>query len=75
MKWFLLALLALLGSVAVALFALPDPGYILLGYGKYSIETSLLAFLVVLLLAYFGLRALAGIWHTPAHIAYMPPNT
>lgn len=65
MKWLLIALLALVGSVAMALVALPDPGYVLLGYGKYSVETSLLTLLTVLVLAYIGVRALAGLWHTP----------
>ena len=68
MKWLLLALAVLVGSVALALVALPDPGYVLIGYGKYSVETSLLAFAVVLLLAYLGLRALAGLWRVPAQV-------
>lgn len=68
MKWFLLAILVLVGSVAVALVALPDPGYVLIGYGKYSVESSLLVFLVVLALVYFGVRALAGIWSTPGRL-------
>ncbi|WP_455234946.1 heme biosynthesis HemY N-terminal domain-containing protein [Thiogranum longum] len=68
MKWLILAVLVLLISVSVALVALPDPGYILIGYGKYSIETSLLVFLVVLALAYLGVRMLAGVWHVPARV-------
>lgn len=68
MKWFLLALLVLVGSVAVALVALPDPGYVLIGYGKYSVESSLLVFLVLLVLVYFGVRALAGVWSTPGRL-------
>ncbi|MCG6866749.1 MAG: heme biosynthesis protein HemY [Thiogranum sp.] len=68
MKWLLLALVALIGSVTVALVALPDPGYVLIGYGKYSVETTLLVFAVVLLLAYFGLRGLAGLWHVPVRV-------
>jgi len=67
-KWLLLALAALLASVTVALVALPDPGYVLLGYGKYSVETSLLVLLVVLGLAYLGVRLLAGLWHVPARV-------
>ena len=68
MKWLLLALVALLASVTVALLALPDPGYVLLGYGKYSVETSLLVLVVVLGLLYLGLRLLAGLWHVPAKL-------
>jgi HemY protein len=70
MKWLLLALLALLASVTVALVALPDPGYVLLGYGKYSVETSLLALLMVLGLLYVGIRLLAGVWHVPAKVQH-----
>ena len=68
MKWLLLALVALVGSVAIALVALPDPGYVLLGYGKYSIETSLLAFTVLVGLVFLGLRALASVWRVPVHV-------
>lgn len=68
MKWLLLGLLALLASVTVALVTLPDPGYVLLGYGKYSVETSLLVLVVVLVLAYVVLRLLVGIWHAPARL-------
>ena len=68
MKWLLLALVILVGSVALALVALPDPGYVLIGYGNYSVETSLLVFAVVLLLAYLGLRALASLWRVPARM-------
>jgi HemY protein len=67
-KWLLLALVALIGSVAVALLALPDPGYVLIGYGKYSVESSLLVFVAVLVLAYLGLRALASFWRVPAQV-------
>ena len=70
MKWLLVALLVLIGSVAVALVALPDPGYVLIGYGKYSVETSLLVLVVALVLAYFGVRALAGLWHVPGHLQH-----
>ena len=68
MKWLLLALVAVVGSVAVALVALPDPGYVLIGYGKYSVEMSLLIFTVVLGLLFLGLRALAGLWHVPVRV-------
>jgi HemY protein len=68
MKWLLLALVALVGSVAVALVALPDPGYVLLGYGKYSVETSLLVFIVVVGLVFMGLRALASVWRVPVRV-------
>jgi HemY protein len=68
MKWLMLALLALIASVTVALVALPDPGYVLIGFGKYSVETSLLVLLVVLAVTYVALRILAGFWHVPARV-------
>lgn len=68
MKWLALAMIALVASVAIALFALPDPGYVLIGYGHYSIETSLVVFVLVLFLAYLALRVLAGFWHVPGRL-------
>ncbi|HFD81229.1 MAG TPA: heme biosynthesis protein HemY [Gammaproteobacteria bacterium] len=68
MKWLLVALAVLLASVAVALVALPDPGYVLIGYGNYSIETTLIVFVVLLVLVYFGLRLLAGLWQVPRKV-------
>jgi len=68
MKALLVGVLALLASVAIALFALPDPGYVLIGYGNVSVETSLVVFLVVLLVAYLALRTLAGVWHVPVRL-------
>jgi len=52
----------------VALLALPDPGYVLIGFGKYSVETTALVFLVVLGLTYVALRILVGVWHVPARV-------
>ena len=68
MKWLMLALLALIASVAVALAALPDPGYVLIGFGTYSVETSLLVLLVILAVSYVALRLLAGFFHVPARV-------
>ncbi|HED52187.1 MAG TPA: heme biosynthesis protein HemY [Gammaproteobacteria bacterium] len=68
MKALLIGVLVLLASVAAALFALPDPGYILLGYGNFSIETSLVVFIIVLLIGYLVLRALTNVWRVPVRI-------
>ncbi len=70
MKALLVGMLVLLLSVAAALFALPDPGYVLIGYGKVSVETSLVVFLVVLLLAYLALRMLAAVWRAPVQLRH-----
>jgi HemY protein len=68
MKALLIGILVLLASVAAALFALPDPGYVLIGYGKVSVETSLVVFIIVLVVAYLALRSLAGLWRVPVRI-------
>lgn len=68
MRWLFAGLVALVASVGVALFALPDPGYVLIGFGKYSLETTLLVFVVVLAVVYVSLRMLAGLWHVPARV-------
>lgn len=68
MKSLLTGFLVLLISVAAALFALPDPGYVLVGYGNTSIETSLVVSLVVLLMAYLAVRALVGVWRVPVQL-------
>jgi HemY protein len=67
-KWLLLALVVLIGSVTLALLALPDPGYVLIGYGNYSVETSILVLAVALVLVYAALRALASLWQVPAQV-------
>lgn len=70
MKWLIFGLLALVLSVSIALVALPDPGYILIGYGNYSIETTLIVFLIVMGIAYLLLRALAGLWQVPGRVRH-----
>ena len=68
MKWLMYALVTLLLSVAFALFAKPDPGYILIGYGNYSIEMTLTMLLAGLFISYFLLRFLSGLLHTPGKV-------
>jgi len=68
MRWLFVGLIALLGSVALALFALPDPGYVLIGFGSYSLESTLLAFVVALAVLYLLLRVLGGLSQTPARV-------
>lgn len=68
MKWLIYGLLALAGSVLVGLMTLPDPGYVLLGYGKYTLETSLLTLLFALLAAYFIFRFVMGVFRVPQRL-------
>lgn len=70
MRWLILGLLALVLSVSIALVALPDPGYVLIGYGSYSIETTLIVFLVAMGVAYLLLRMLAGLWQVPGRVRH-----
>lgn len=69
MRLLLLSLLALVATVALALFARNDPGYVLIAYGDWSVESSLTLFLIVLIAALFLLdlllRTTLNIWHLP----------
>ena len=69
MKFLLLGLLVLAGAVALSLGIVEEPGYIMLGYGNWSAETTLAFFLVVLLVLfvvlYYSLRTLSGLRRLP----------
>jgi len=52
MKLLITAIIALLASVAIALFAKDDPGYIMVNYGSWTMEASLLLVLSVSLVAF-----------------------
>ena len=69
MRAVLLLLLALLASVALTLLFYEDNGYVLVSFGVWSVETSLVVFALALLLA-LGLGALLwtmlrGTWRVP----------
>ena len=68
MKWMLIGFVVLLMAVTLALVALPDSGYVLIGYGSYSVETSLLVLLVVVVLLFIGLRIALATLGTPKRI-------
>ncbi len=60
---FLLALIALLAGVGVVAVIETDPGYVLVSYGNYTLETSLwvgLVLLVLFTLAIYGVVRLIG---------------
>ena len=65
MRFLVYGMIALVAAVAVALLALPDPGYVLVGYGDWSVETTLLVLLAVLAGLYLALRFLAGLRRLP----------
>ncbi len=68
MKWLVYSIVALVVSVLVGLAALPDPGYVLIGYGKYSVEMTLLTLVAGVLVFYLLLRAVFGVWGLPSHV-------
>ncbi|MEJ2610241.1 MAG: heme biosynthesis HemY N-terminal domain-containing protein [Candidatus Thiodiazotropha sp.] len=74
MKTLIAAFLALLSAVLITLVVRQDNGYVLIGFGKTTIETSLalfaLADLILFLLLYLGFRVLFRIWSTPERMAH-----
>jgi HemY protein len=68
MRALVYAMLVLVAAVAVALLTLPDPGYVLIGYGDWSVETTLLVLVAVLAGLYLALRFLAGLRRLPRRL-------
>lgn len=72
MKLLLAVLVALFGAVLLALLLLRDPGYVLIAYDVWTVETSLSFFVVTVLLGYLVLyllgRSLRGIWRMPGRV-------
>lgn len=72
MKLLFAALAVLVGAVLLALLLLEDPGYVLVSYGPWSLETSLSLLVVAVVLGYLLLyvlgRTLAGAWHVPGRV-------
>jgi HemY protein len=71
LRLLLLALTLLAGSVLLTQRLMEDPGYLLLSYGHWSLETSLaVAGLLLLLFALVSLllRLLAALWQTPRRL-------
>ncbi len=73
MKFLILVLILVLLAVAGGLVLRDDPGYVFLGLGEWSVETSLpvLALFMLVLFAalYVSLRALVGVWRLPRRVA------
>jgi len=70
MKWLISIIAALSFAVFIALNVREDSGYVMLAYGKWSVEMSGvmlgLIFLASLALCYYTLRILVGVKHIPA---------
>jgi HemY protein len=66
------AFLALLAAVMVTLWVKQDNGYVLIGYGQWTIEGSLalftLAGLALFLALHLSIRLLSRLWHTPERV-------
>ena len=72
MKGLLIGLLALIASVVIALVVREDAGYILLSYGNWTVEGSLIFFLLLNLLLFVALyiliRTLVQVRHVPGNV-------
>ena len=70
MRFLLILFTVLFAASGVAYLALNEPGYVLLGYGKTSIEMPLFDFVILLalllLLLYLFVRMLLGVINSPA---------
>ena len=73
MKNLVAVFLSLLLAVVVTLWIKEDNGYVLIGYGQWTIEGSLALFLLagvlLFVLGYVGLRTLARIWAMPERVS------
>ncbi len=79
MRYFILGLLILGITVGVTVLVVQqNPGYVLLNYGGWSMETSfnIFAMLAVLtfVLLYFTVRLILGAWHLPSRMSFWGHN-
>jgi HemY protein len=67
------AFLALFAAVAITLLVKQDNGYVLIGYGNWTIEGSLalfcLAILALFLFLYVAIRTVSRMWQMPERVA------
>jgi len=73
MRIIFIALLVLGAIIGLTLLAQQDPGYVLVNYRGWSVESSLSLLLIVMLLGFVvfhvGLRLLSGTWKLPKRLA------
>lgn len=69
MRFLFITLLVLLAGVSIALILREDPGYVLISYGEWTVESSLALLLLALVLSfgaiYYAIRFTAGVWRLP----------
>lgn len=72
MKRILVLILFLAGAFGFALFALEDPGYVVIGRGVWAVETSLSLLIIGLfatgVVVYSSVRFLRYVWRLPTHL-------
>lgn len=72
MKRLAAALVVLLAAVSVGLVAREDPGYVVIGYGPWTVETTLALVVVALLtgflILYYLIRITANTWLVPRRV-------
>jgi len=72
MKLLIQTIAVIIAGMALSMAVREDPGYVLLGIGNYSIETSLVIFavaaFVVYILLYLTLKILGGVFFAPSKI-------
>lgn len=74
MRFLFAAILVLGAAIGLTLVAQRDPGYVLINYAGWSVESSLSLFLLALTIAftalYLTIRLLSGTWHLPKRLTY-----
>jgi HemY protein len=77
-KFIIKLLILLIIALGAVLLVKDDPGFLLLRYRDYSVETTLafalVALMVVVIAIYFCLRLLRGIWRLPRSIQHQSEN-
>lgn len=72
MRFLFVTLLVLLAGVSIALILRQDPGYVLISYGQWSVESSLALLLLVIVITftalYYAIRATKGLVMLPARV-------
>jgi HemY protein len=72
MKVVIFALIVLILAISLGLFARDDPGYMIIGYGQWVIETTLVLAAIILGLAFIGgylaLRLASHTWRAPQRL-------
>lgn len=71
MKATVIILAALFGGSLLAHWLLADPGYVLLQFQGYTIQTSVPVLLALLILVYLSIRVLIHLWRTPKKLGQM----